>query len=59
MRHPDPERAVYLAFLLVFSAIRETTLFPEGLADLVDFDRDELTDELTDAFLAYLRVEGP
>lgn len=56
--HPDPARAIYLGFLLVFSAIRETTLFPEGLADLVDFDGEELTEELTNAFLAYLRAEG-
>ncbi len=56
--HPEPRRAVYLGLLMVFSAIREVTLFPEGLAELVDYEGVELIDELTSAYLRYLRVEG-
>jgi AcrR family transcriptional regulator len=58
IHHPDPSRAVYVGLLLVFSTIREVVLFPEGLAEFVDHDDDELTDELTGAYLRYLRVEG-
>lgn len=57
MGHPDPRRAVYMGLLMVFSAIREVVLFPEGLAEFVDHHDDELIDELTDAYLRYLRVE--
>lgn len=55
--HPEPRRAAYLGLLMVFSAIREVILFPEGLAEFVDYGDDELTDELTSAYLRYLRVE--
>lgn len=54
--HPEPERAIYLGLLLVFSAIREITLFPEGLAEFVDYEDEVLVAELTDAYLAYLRT---
>ncbi|MDX1578805.1 MAG: helix-turn-helix domain-containing protein [Gemmatimonadota bacterium] len=57
MGHPEPRRAVYLGLLMVFSAIREVTLFPEGLAEFVDYEGDELIEELTSAYLRYLRVE--
>ena len=56
--HPEPGRAVYLGLLMVFSAIREVVLFPEGLAEFVDYDDDELIDELTSAYLRYLDVKG-
>lgn len=56
--HPEPRRAAYLGLLMVFSAIREVTLFPEGLAEFVDYDDEELVAELTGAYLRYLRVEG-
>lgn len=55
--HPEPERAVYLGLLLVFSAIREITLFPEALAEFVDYEHEELVGELCDAYLAYLRAK--
>lgn len=55
--HPEPRRAVYLGLLMVFSAIREVTLFPEGLAEFVDYDGEELIEELSAAYLRYLRVE--
>ena len=58
MRHPDPERALYLGLLMVFSTIREVVLFPEGLAEFVDYDDVDLIAELTSAYLRYLRVEG-
>lgn len=54
--HPEPERAMYLGLLMVFSAIREITLFPEGLAEFVDYEDEQLVGELTDAYLAYLRA---
>lgn len=57
MGHPDPERAVILGLLMVFSAIREVVLFPEALAGLVDYEKEDLVNELTDAYLAYLRVK--
>jgi AcrR family transcriptional regulator len=57
IRHPEPLRAVYLGLLMVFSAIREVTLFPEGLAEFVDYGDEELIEELTAAYLRYLRVE--
>lgn len=56
--HPEPRRAVYLGLLMVFSTIREVTLFPEGLAEFVDYDEEELVAELTSAYLRYLRFEG-
>lgn len=56
--HPQPRRAVYLGLLMVFSTIREVTLFPEGLAEFVDYDDEELIAELADAYLRYLRVES-
>ncbi len=58
MGHPEPRRAVYLGLLMVFSAIREVVLFPEGLAEFVDYNDEELVRELTGAFLCYLKVEG-
>ena len=57
MAHPEPERAVYLGLLMVFSAIREVVLFPEGLAEFVDLDDEALVRELTDAYLRYLRIQ--
>lgn len=57
IRHPEPRRAVYLGLLMVFSAIREVTLFPEGVAEFVDYEGDELVQELTSAYLRYLQVE--
>lgn len=57
--HPEPERAVYLGLLMVFSAIREVTLFPEALAEFVDYEEQELVDQLTSAYLAYLGAPAP
>ena len=59
MAHPQPARAAYLGLLMVFAAIREVTLFPEGLAEFVDYDDLKLIDELTDAYLRYLGVAEP
>ena len=56
--HPEPHRAVYLGLLMVFSTIREMVLFPEGLAEFVDYDDGELIEELTGAYLCYLRAEA-
>ncbi len=58
IRHPEPRRAVYLGLLMVFSTIREVALFPEGLAEFVDYDDDELVTELTGAYLRYLQLES-
>lgn len=57
MGHPDPRRGVYLGLLMVFSAVREVVLFPEGLAEFVDYDDEELISELTSAYLRYLQVD--
>lgn len=57
MEHPEPRRGVYLGLLMVFSAIREMVLFPEGLAELVDYDDEELILELSSAYLRYLQVD--
>ena len=51
--HPDPARAVELAFLFTVGAVRQVVLFDEvgGLAAPGD---EQLAAELTRAFLAYL-----
>ena len=56
--HPQPDRAVYLGLLMVFSTLREVVLFPEGLAEFVDYDDEELIGELTGAYLRYLQHES-
>ena len=61
MGHPEPRRAVYLGLLMVFSAIREVALFPEGLAEFVDYSDDDLIRELTGDILlskAEITVHG-
>ncbi len=53
--HPDPARAVELAFLFTVGSVREAVLF-EGIGGLAVPGDDELAAELTRAFLAYLRA---
>jgi len=55
LAHPDPGRAVELAFLFTVASVREIILFDEvgGLAAPGD---EALANELTRAFLAYLRA---
>jgi AcrR family transcriptional regulator len=51
--HPHPARAVELGFLFAVSAVREAVLF-EDVGGLAAPSDEELTTELTRAFLAYL-----
>jgi AcrR family transcriptional regulator len=54
IRHPEPERAVELGFMIFVGALRETVLFgevwpnPQGVID------DSLAHELARSYLAYL-----
>ena len=57
IHHPDPERAVTMGFVMVFSALRETILFPEALPEGAVSDDEELIRELTRAYLTYLQAE--
>lgn len=52
--HPDPERAIWLGFVMAFNAIREVILFPEALPPGKPPEDEELTAELAEAYLAYL-----
>lgn len=52
--HPNPKRAVWLGFVLVFHTIRELILFPEALPPGPAPGDEELVAELTDVYLAYL-----
>jgi AcrR family transcriptional regulator len=56
--HPDPPRAVELAFLFTVSSVREAVLF-DDVAGLPAPGDDELTAELTRSFLAYLVAGEP
>jgi AcrR family transcriptional regulator len=56
--HPDPERALFLAFGFTFAALRERILFPESVRDSKDEDPTELERELTTFMVAYLQ-RGP
>jgi AcrR family transcriptional regulator len=55
IRHPDPERAVFLAFGFTFTALRDRILFPESVHGAPAPDDDELVTELTRLMLGYLR----
>ena len=57
--HPDPQLAVTLGFVMIFSAVRETILFPESLPEGAAVDDEVLIRELTCGYLAYLRAEPP
>lgn len=56
MTHPNPALATRLGFQQMFFALREFLLW-EPLRDNTPYDEDQLADELTRAYLAYLGVQ--
>lgn len=54
IRHPNPQRACFLGFSFIFTALRERILFPESIQDPEPGGDEELVQELTRAMLAYL-----
>lgn len=61
IKHPDPERAIRFAFLMVAVALRELILFDRAhiFAAIFPIDEASLRQELTRLFLRYLGVENP
>jgi AcrR family transcriptional regulator len=59
IRHPDPERAAAFGLTLVFSTLDSALLFGELRAGRLAFSDEQLADELTRAYLAYLGVQAP
>ena len=60
IKHPDPDRAVRFAFIMVGLALRELILFERtrNFEDLLPLDDDTLRQELPRMFLRYLGVES-
>ena len=54
--HASPDLAVYLGFVMIFSTLRERVLFPETYPTHLPISDALLTDELKNAYLAYLGV---
>jgi AcrR family transcriptional regulator len=54
LRHPNPERAVELGFMILVGALRETLLFGEVWPDPQGVVDDGLPKELARVYLAYL-----
>jgi AcrR family transcriptional regulator len=54
IRHPDPERAVELGFMILVGALRETILFGEVWPKPQAVVDDRLANELARVYLAYL-----
>jgi AcrR family transcriptional regulator len=60
IRHPDPRTAVSLALMTVVGTLFQVVVWPtdtEKLKELVPLDDEGLKQELTRAFLAYLRAQ--
>ena len=59
IRHPDPERAIRFAFLVVAIALRELILFDRAhiFSAVLPVNDDSLKEELPRLFLRYLGVE--
>ena len=60
IKHPDPERAIRFAFLMVAVALRELVLFarPHIFEAILRLDDASLKQELTRMFLRYLGVDS-
>lgn len=58
IKHPDPERAIRFAFVMVALALRELILFNRThlFKEVLPLDDDTLRQELPRVFLAYLGV---
>jgi AcrR family transcriptional regulator len=54
IRRRDPDRALFLGFSFIFSALRDRILFPESIVDPQSPAGDQLADELSRMLLAYL-----
>lgn len=59
IKHPEPERAVRFAFVMVALALRELILFGRTriFEDILPIDDNTLREELTRMFLSYLGVD--
>jgi hypothetical protein len=59
IRHPDPERAIRFAFVMVALVLRELILFDRVrfFRDILPLDDEILREELPRMFLSYLGVE--
>lgn len=53
IRHPDPDRAITLGFIVLIGAVRETVVFGEVWPDIAQV-AEGLDDELATMYLAYL-----
>lgn len=58
IKHPEPERAIRFAFIMVALALRELVLFGRTriFEDILPLDDNTLQEELTRMFLRYLGV---
>lgn len=54
--HPDPELALRIGIMTVSAALREELLFGQRHLNAVSVNEKRLVRELTDLFLAYLRL---
>ena len=57
--HPDPERAVAFGLSMTFSTIEDMVLFGETRSSATALGDDDLSSELTRAYLAYLGIRPP
>lgn len=57
VRHPDPERAVALGFVMFVGALRETAIFGEIWPEHDRLTRDDLGGELARQYTAFLGAE--
>lgn len=55
IRHPDPERAIALGYMIVIGGLRETVLFGEVWPAPSAADGADLADELGRVYLGYLQ----
>lgn len=58
LTHPDPERAIALGFMMFYGALRETTVFGEVWQDHHQLTGNDLGEQMTRLYLAYLGVRG-
>lgn len=57
IKHPDPERAIALGFMMFFGALREATVFGEVWPDHQRIVGDNLGQEMARLYLSYLIAE--
>lgn len=54
IKHPEPERAIALGFMMFFGALREATVFGEVWPDHEQIVGDNLSQEMARLYLSYL-----